>query len=265
MPGAHSILASLWSVDDLRTMELMKRFYTGLRHGKSKDDALRANQLFMIHSPSSSSPYYWAAFSLIGVGAERRGGLRARSDVMRLAVLPAIPRYSSRSFLRYSTSLLQGVKVVSFVAHREVQPEEAAPEGDQGVEGPGVRPLRVPPHLPDALGRAHRPVLPCRMWSEPSLTWSQRRRKHSSGLRAQSSIVVATSRSRNGSRSSVGWSPRWAARMPHSARWYASRMLSPMAVAASRYFASSSSVRTRARGGSPSGPMLTRASSLGRA
>jgi CHAT domain-containing protein len=64
--GAHSLLASLWSVDDLRTMELMKRFYTGLRDGKTKDDALRAAQLFMIHSPSSSSPYYWAAFSLIG-------------------------------------------------------------------------------------------------------------------------------------------------------------------------------------------------------
>jgi CHAT domain-containing protein len=64
--GAHSILASLWSVDDLRTMELMKRFYGGLKEGKSKDEALRAAQLFVLHSQPSSSPYYWAAFSLIG-------------------------------------------------------------------------------------------------------------------------------------------------------------------------------------------------------
>jgi integrase len=42
--------------------------------------------------------------------------------------------------------------------HREVQPEEAAPEGDQGVEGSGLRPLRVPAHLPDAVGRAHGPL-----------------------------------------------------------------------------------------------------------
>ena len=43
-------------------------------------------------------------------------------------------------------------------AHREVQPEEAAREDDQGIEGPGVRPLRVPPRLPDTLGRVHGPA-----------------------------------------------------------------------------------------------------------
>ena len=64
--GAHSVLASLWSVDDFRTMELMKHFYIGLRAGKSKDEALRAAQLLLLHSSPSSSPYYWAAFSLVG-------------------------------------------------------------------------------------------------------------------------------------------------------------------------------------------------------
>lgn len=64
--GARSVLASLWSVDDLRTMELMKRFYSGLRDGKSKDEALRAAQISLLRSRPSSSPYYWAAFSLIG-------------------------------------------------------------------------------------------------------------------------------------------------------------------------------------------------------
>jgi len=64
--GARSILASLWSVDDFRTMQLMQRFYAALRQGKSKDEALRAAQLALAHSQSSSAPYYWAGFSLIG-------------------------------------------------------------------------------------------------------------------------------------------------------------------------------------------------------
>jgi CHAT domain-containing protein len=64
--GAHSVLASLWNVDDFRTMQLMERFYTELKHGKSKDEALRAAQLELLHSPGGSPPYYWAGFSLIG-------------------------------------------------------------------------------------------------------------------------------------------------------------------------------------------------------
>jgi len=64
--GARSVLASLWSVDDLRTMELMKQFYTGLRSGKSKDEALRLAQIHLLHSAPSSSPFYWAAFTLSG-------------------------------------------------------------------------------------------------------------------------------------------------------------------------------------------------------
>jgi CHAT domain-containing protein len=64
--GARSILASLWNVDDLKTAQLMKEFYTQLQHGKSKDEALRAAQLALLRSRSASHPFYWAAFSLIG-------------------------------------------------------------------------------------------------------------------------------------------------------------------------------------------------------
>ncbi len=77
--GARSILASLWSIDDQLTSELMRRFYSHLRAGKSKDAALRAAQLELIRSPiriraedgnsvarDASSPYFWAAFQLIG-------------------------------------------------------------------------------------------------------------------------------------------------------------------------------------------------------
>ena len=64
--GARSVLASLWSVSDASTADLMKRFYGYLRQGKTKDEALRAAQTDLIHSPSFSHPYHWAAFQLSG-------------------------------------------------------------------------------------------------------------------------------------------------------------------------------------------------------
>ncbi|MFL6417153.1 MAG: CHAT domain-containing protein [Bryobacteraceae bacterium] len=63
--GAHSVLASLWSVDDRRTAQLMKCFYQHLESGASKDQALRAAQLEFLRT-HAASPFYWAGFSLIG-------------------------------------------------------------------------------------------------------------------------------------------------------------------------------------------------------
>lgn len=63
--GARSVLASLWSVDDYRTMQLMRRFYAELHAGASKDAALQRAQLQLLHS-TAEDPYYWAAFSLTG-------------------------------------------------------------------------------------------------------------------------------------------------------------------------------------------------------
>ena len=66
--GARSVLASLWSVSDTSTARLMKRFYTYLRQGKTKDEALQAAQLDLIHSADVelSHPYHWAGFALYG-------------------------------------------------------------------------------------------------------------------------------------------------------------------------------------------------------
>jgi len=65
--GARSVLASLWSVADDSTAELMWRFYGYLKQGKSKDEALRAAQVDLIHGPEATShPYHWAAFQLSG-------------------------------------------------------------------------------------------------------------------------------------------------------------------------------------------------------
>ncbi len=66
--GARSVVASLWSVSDASTPELMLRFYTYLRAGKSKDEALRRAQVDLLHSGKTelAHPYHWAAFQLYG-------------------------------------------------------------------------------------------------------------------------------------------------------------------------------------------------------
>jgi CHAT domain-containing protein/tetratricopeptide (TPR) repeat protein len=64
--GARSVLASLWSVSDTSTADLMMRFYRFLREGRSKDKALREAQADLIRSRNFSHPYYWAAFQLTG-------------------------------------------------------------------------------------------------------------------------------------------------------------------------------------------------------
>ena len=77
--GARTVASSLWQVEDWATAELMERLYRHLRSGKTKDEALRAAQLELIRGPVEtvdregrvvtrdlSSPYYWAAFQMIG-------------------------------------------------------------------------------------------------------------------------------------------------------------------------------------------------------
>jgi len=65
--GAHSVLASLWSISDFSTAPFMTRFYGYLHDGKTKDEALRAAQIDQIREKSRlSHPFHWAAFELFG-------------------------------------------------------------------------------------------------------------------------------------------------------------------------------------------------------
>jgi len=64
LAGAHSVLASLWEVNDLSTTAFMKRFYSGLRHAPHKAAALQtAMRELRAEYPH---PYYWAPFVLAG-------------------------------------------------------------------------------------------------------------------------------------------------------------------------------------------------------
>jgi len=64
--GARSVLASLWSVPDRSTPELMARFYAALEQGLPKDEALRRAQMDLAHGEQTRHPFHWAAFELSG-------------------------------------------------------------------------------------------------------------------------------------------------------------------------------------------------------
>ncbi len=65
--GAHSVVGSLWSIDDKATSRLMENFYRELLvDHKRTDEALRAAQLNMLADPRTSSPTAWASFVLEG-------------------------------------------------------------------------------------------------------------------------------------------------------------------------------------------------------
>jgi CHAT domain-containing protein len=63
--GSRSIVASLWSVEDKATAELMNAFYGNLAKG-SKQEALREAQLSTRNA--FPHPFFWAAFELTGRG-----------------------------------------------------------------------------------------------------------------------------------------------------------------------------------------------------
>lgn len=65
--GARSTVATLWSIQDDSTAELITQFYQALTSpGTSKAEALRQAQLSLLRSPKYSHPYYWSAFVLVG-------------------------------------------------------------------------------------------------------------------------------------------------------------------------------------------------------
>ncbi len=62
--GTPSLMASLWAVEDETTGLLMEQFYTYLKEGMGKAEALRQAQLEV--REEYPNPYYWAAFVLSG-------------------------------------------------------------------------------------------------------------------------------------------------------------------------------------------------------
>jgi CHAT domain-containing protein len=61
--GVKAVMASLWSVEDKATKQLMIQFYENLKQGMSKGEALQEAKLSQI---DKSHPFYWSPFVLIG-------------------------------------------------------------------------------------------------------------------------------------------------------------------------------------------------------
>jgi tetratricopeptide (TPR) repeat protein len=65
--GASSAVISLWKVPDKATSLMMIYYYSFLKEGKSKDEALRlAKSKFVKDYPQMAHPFYWAGFILSG-------------------------------------------------------------------------------------------------------------------------------------------------------------------------------------------------------
>jgi MFS family permease len=63
---ATTVLASLWSVGDESTKELMVEFYRQLAAGQSKAAALQVAEIKLLKNPKFARPLYWAPFVLMG-------------------------------------------------------------------------------------------------------------------------------------------------------------------------------------------------------
>ncbi len=64
--GGHSVVASLWSVEDNATEQLMVEFYKQLAQGKSLAASLQNAELSLSKQPKFGHPFFWAAFTLFG-------------------------------------------------------------------------------------------------------------------------------------------------------------------------------------------------------
>ncbi len=66
--GARSTLATLWSVNDRSTAQLMTELYQDLASSDeiSRGESLRQAQLALLHSDRYSHPFYWSTFVLVG-------------------------------------------------------------------------------------------------------------------------------------------------------------------------------------------------------
>jgi len=63
--GARSALASLWSVNDQASTQLIAEFYSRLHEDASRAEALQQAQLAMLDHRGFRHPAFWSSFVLI--------------------------------------------------------------------------------------------------------------------------------------------------------------------------------------------------------
>src|SRR5262249_18486554 len=73
LAGSESQVMSLWKISDYVTRLLMTDYYTGLKQGQGRSEALRQVQLKMLRSKGRRHPFYWASFIQSGEWANLDG------------------------------------------------------------------------------------------------------------------------------------------------------------------------------------------------
>jgi CHAT domain-containing protein len=73
LAGSETQIISLWPVSDKVTRELMVAYFSGLKQGQGRGEALRQVQLKMLGNARRQHPFYWAAFIQSGKWAKLEG------------------------------------------------------------------------------------------------------------------------------------------------------------------------------------------------
>jgi len=73
LAGAETLVMSLWPVSDRVTREMMTAYYSGLRKGLGRGEALRRARLEMLKRKGREHPFYWASFIQSGQWAALDG------------------------------------------------------------------------------------------------------------------------------------------------------------------------------------------------
>jgi CHAT domain-containing protein len=73
LAGAETLVMSLWPVSDAVTRDIMTAYYSGLKRGLGRGDALREAQLAMLTRSNRRHPFYWASFIQAGEWANLDG------------------------------------------------------------------------------------------------------------------------------------------------------------------------------------------------
>ena len=62
LAGAETLVMSLWPISDYIARDAIVDYYTGLRAGLGRGDALRRAKLALLRRPGRRHPFYWAGF-----------------------------------------------------------------------------------------------------------------------------------------------------------------------------------------------------------
>ncbi|MBX7222627.1 MAG: CHAT domain-containing protein [Blastocatellia bacterium] len=73
LAGSESQMMTLWPVSDRASQELMVAYYTRLKNGVGRSEALRQVQLALLKNPRRQHPFFWAGFVQSGEWANLQG------------------------------------------------------------------------------------------------------------------------------------------------------------------------------------------------